>query len=90
MSIDFDAVCHRCRKFQHVGQHMGGVASFGYGSRDLEGMLEAAKFAIEHAMFCGEVVITRDPPEGYLWVTTDPMDRDEPGYGKGGVVEEGA
>lgn len=59
MSTDFDAVCFRCRKVRHAWQHMGGVPSFGYGSKDLAGMLEVAAFVLEHVSECGSVIVMR-------------------------------
>lgn len=89
MSLDFEAVCFKCRKYQHLGQCSGGKNSFGYGSNDLEGSNIAATFALEHAIFCGEVVIldSNSIPEGFLWIPTAEWDKDEPGYGKGGIEE---
>lgn len=85
MSLDFEAVCFRCRKYQHLGQDMGCRRSFGYGSNDLEGANEAADFALAHATFCGPIMIMdgNDVPEHFLWIPTDPMDSDAPGWGKG-------
>lgn len=85
MSMDFDAVCFRCRKYQHLGQDMGCRCSFGYGSNDLEGANEAADFALAHATFCGPVMImnANDVPEHFLWIPTDLTDADEPGWGNG-------
>ena len=90
MSIDFDAVCFKCRKHQHIGQDMACKKSFGYGSNDLDGANVAAGFVIEHALWCGSVTVIRsdDIPEGFMWIPTEPGDEDEDGFGRGGVEEQ--
>lgn len=52
MSTDFNAVCHYCKKYQHIGQRFTGSICFGFGSKDEEGRIKAAEFLLEH-MYCG-------------------------------------
>lgn len=87
MSIDYEAVCFRCQKYQHIGQDMGCKKSLGYGSGDGEGADVAAQFVISHAQECGAVIVmdSNDVPPNFLCIPTNPWDSDEPGYGRGGV-----
>lgn len=48
MSWDFDVVCDRCKVYHHLGQSMGGLETFGFGSNDEEGRAKAAKFIVDH------------------------------------------
>ena len=48
MSIDWNILCDKCKRWHHLGQSMGGTCSFGYGSQDDEGSENCAKFVDEH------------------------------------------
>jgi len=49
VSTDFNAVCDACRLRIHVGQIMGGVPSFGWGSTQTGSQIAVAAWAYEHA-----------------------------------------
>jgi hypothetical protein len=48
MSVDWNIVCDKCKEWHHLGQDMGGICSFGYDSKDIEGRLAAGEFISEH------------------------------------------
>lgn len=52
MSTDYNALCFTCKKSMHVGQRMGGRASFAYGGKHNPDYIneaeEVAKFIFEH------------------------------------------
>ncbi len=67
MSVDWNVVCDKCEAWHHLGQDMGSVCSFGYGSLDNEGRLTAGEFIsghLAHNKFL-RVVITDNLPDGY-------------------------
>jgi hypothetical protein len=75
MSTDFDAVCDAHREYTHLGQHMGGVASFGYGSKDRAGREAVAEWIFAH-LACGvRIVLTDCIPDGYRCI--EPPWRDQ-------------
>jgi hypothetical protein len=66
MSVDLTTVCDKCKRYHHLGQYMGGVCSFGYGSSDLEGVYEAGDFILDHLSHDSlRIVKTDDIPDGY-------------------------
>jgi len=46
MSTDATAVCDKCKTFMHLGQDMGGVTSFGYGSKDEKAVLQVLSLCL--------------------------------------------
>ncbi len=48
MSVDWSVLCDKCKKYHHLGQDMGGLCTFGYGSSNHEGREEAGEFVSEH------------------------------------------
>ena len=48
MSVDWSVVCDKCKQYHHLGQDMGGICSFGYGSKDQGGREQAGEFIAEH------------------------------------------
>lgn len=48
MSIDYSFVCHTCKCYVHAGQDMGGIKSFGYGSKDVKGADFVMSWLIDH------------------------------------------
>jgi hypothetical protein len=44
MGQDFNSVCDKHKEYYHLGQFMGGISSFGYGSKDEMGREDAADF----------------------------------------------
>jgi hypothetical protein len=48
MSVDWNVVCDKCRYYRHLGQSMGGICSFGYGSNDSDGQKLVAEFISDH------------------------------------------
>ena len=48
MSVDWNIVCDKCKKWHHLGQDMGGICSFGYGSQDDGGRSAAGRFVSDH------------------------------------------
>ncbi len=65
MSVDWTTVCDKCKLYRHLGQFMGGVASFGWGSQDEEGREESADFVDKHVYHTLRIVRTDDIPEDY-------------------------
>jgi hypothetical protein len=65
MSIDYEAVCFKCKKIKHIGQTMACIPSFGYGSNDQEGANAAAAWVMDHIDNCGLVVVmnSNDVPD---------------------------
>lgn len=75
MSTDFTVVCDKHREYTHLGQHMGGVASFGYGSNDVEGRTAVAEWIYEHIGCVPRIVLTDYIPDGYCCI--EPPWRDQ-------------
>ncbi len=48
MSADWNVLCDACKQFHHLGQDMGGICSFGYGSQDGKGRSIVGEFISEH------------------------------------------
>jgi hypothetical protein len=51
MSTDFYVVCDVCRRYHHLGQHMGGDYTFGRGSKDEGGRRAAMRFVCAHLAY---------------------------------------
>lgn len=49
MSTDYTIACDVCKVMRHAGQNMGGINSFGYGSKDKEGRDKVAAFMVDHS-----------------------------------------
>lgn len=66
MSIDMTSCCLKCKAAAHLGQDMGGLQTFGYGSSDIKGREMSAQFLLAH-LDCGAgnliVVRTDDIPQ---------------------------
>ena len=71
MSIDWNVICDKCQQWHHLGQNMGGICSFGFGSQDEEGRNQAGEFLSNHLSHnWGEgeflrIVKTDNLPDGY-------------------------
>ena len=50
MSVDWTVVCDKCERYFHLGQDMGGICSFGYGSNDSDGQQKVADLISEHIL----------------------------------------
>lgn len=48
MSTDWQVSCAPCRISRHLGQEMGGLNTFGYGSSDVAGRNGVGEFIAEH------------------------------------------
>jgi hypothetical protein len=58
MSTDFTLLCDVCRRYRHLGQHMGGDYTFGNGSKDEAGRRAAMRFV------CAHLAYDLDAPDG--------------------------
>jgi hypothetical protein len=69
MSTDYDVVCDECKQSRHLGQFMGGLYSFGYGSKDTETTPTIMRWISEHLdhVKALRVMNTDCVPEDYSW-----------------------
>lgn len=68
MSVDWNVLCDKCKQWHHLGQDMGAICSFGYGSQDSEGRETVAEFISNH-IYHDEflrIVRTDNLPDGYI------------------------
>lgn len=63
MSTDWDAVCFTCCTYTHLGQRFTSGPSFGYGSNDAQGRLDAAQFISDHIGHHLQIML--DAPDGF-------------------------
>ena len=66
MSVDWTVVCDKSEIYFHLGQDMGGICSFGYGSKDYDGQQKVANLISEHLSTGNlRIVVTDDIPKNY-------------------------
>ena len=66
MSTDWNVVCDKCKMYSHLGQRMGGLYTFGWGSKDDVGREKIGEFISDHVYHSNlRIVLTDDLPEGY-------------------------
>lgn len=72
MSVDWTILCDKCMEHHHLGQDMGGICSFGFGSQDIDGRRSAGEFISDHLGHnwadgeCLRIVKTDGIPNGYV------------------------
>lgn len=72
MSTDWDAVCFTCRTYTHLGQRFTSGPTFGYGTDDAPGRLEAAEFVSEHVYHDLRIMV--DVPDDFTRHIPEPDD----------------
>lgn len=71
MSVDWNVICDKCKKWHHLGQSSAGICAFGFGSNDNTGRDAAGEFISEHLGHnwdsgeCLRIVKTDNIPVGY-------------------------
>lgn len=71
MSIDWEIGCPKHKTYVHLGQEMGGLNTFGFGSKDESGRNAVGAWIAAHIHHTDNLVVSTNPPDDWTYIDSD-------------------